>query len=475
MSKEKVSIVWFRQDLRLSDNPALIAALQNGTILPIYILDDENADEWKMGAATRVWLHHSLIALRKSLNGNLSLFHGNAENVLSNLIEAYDIQGIYWNRCYEPWRIKRDSKIKTILQDANITVESFNASLLWEPWTVKKADGTPYRVFSPFYYKGCETAAPPREPMPKPEQIDAVRATDSLNLNDLTLLPSTPRWDEGMMDNWRPGEVGAEECLSKFLDNGLAGYKNGRNIPSKRNVSRLSPYLQTGEISPNTVWYRAKENGEGPDLKHFCSELGWREFSYYLLYHFPTLPEKNHQPKFDNFPWVKDDNALDAWQRGETGIPIVDAGMRELWQTGYMHNRVRMIVASFLIKNLLIHWRKGAEWFWDTLIDADLANNSASWQWVAGSGADAAPYFRIFNPVSQAQKFDPSGTYIRKYVPEIRDLPDKYLFAPWEAPATILAGANIKLGNTYPKPIADLKLSRAAALEAFQSLKQSEA
>ena len=448
--------------------------MKNGTILPIYILDDDNAGEWKMGAANRVWLYHSLNALSKSLNGQLSLFNGDAQEIISRLVDEFDVQAVYWNRCYEPWRIKRDSKIKTTHQDANISAESFNASLLWEPWTVKKPDGTPYRVFSPFYYKGCEAAEPPREPLPKPEQINAVQSVNSLSLADLNLLPSNPRGDAGMMENWQPGEVGAEACWSAFLENGLTGYKNGRNIPSKPNVSRLSPYLQTGEISPNTVWHRAKAVGEGADLKHFCSELGWREFSYYLLYHFPTLPEKNHQPKFDNFPWLKDDNALDAWQRGQTGIPIVDAGMRELWQTGYMHNRVRMIVASFLIKNLLIHWREGEKWFWDTLVDADLANNSASWQWVAGSGADAAPYFRIFNPVSQAQKFDPSGAYIRKYVPEIRDLPEKYLFAPWEASENTLTSAKIKLGDTYPKPIVDLKLSRVAALEAFQSLKQSE-
>ncbi|UTW54697.1 deoxyribodipyrimidine photo-lyase [Kordiimonas sp. SCSIO 12610] len=472
MTQEKVSIVWFRQDLRLVDNPALTAAAQQGTILPIYILDDENADNWKIGAANRVWLHHSLAALSNSLEGNLSLFHGCAGDIIGQLIKTHNIKEVFWNRCYEPWRIKRDSAIKSMLLDNNIGAHSYNGSLLWEPWTVKKPDGTPYRVFSPFYYKGCEAAEEPRTPLPKPDTIHAVKTDDSLKLDDLNLLPNTPRWDKPMMADWQPGEIGAEARLSEFLENGLNGYKNGRNVPAKANVSRLSPYLQTGEISPNMVWYRAKAVGSGADLKHFCSELGWREFAYYLLYHFPTLPEKNHQPKFDAFPWVKDDSALEAWQRGQTGIPIVDAGMRELWQTGYMHNRVRMIVASFLIKNLMIDWREGEKWFWDTLIDADLANNSASWQWVAGSGADAAPYFRIFNPVSQAQKFDAEGKYIRTYVPELRELPDKYLFAPWEAPEFILEGAGIKLGHNYPKPIADLKLSRAAALEAFQSLKQ---
>jgi deoxyribodipyrimidine photo-lyase len=472
MNKNKTSIVWFRQDLRLTDNPALIAALQGGKVMPIYILDDENADDWKMGAANRVWLHHSLEALSKSLNGALSLFRGRAEDILDQLIDEYDIKGIFWNRCYEPWQIKRDSAIKSRLLDQKIEAQSFNGSLLWEPWTVKKRDSTPYRVFSPFYYKGCEAAAQPREPLSKPDTIDAVRATDSLSLDDLDLLPQNPRWDKRMMADWHPGETGAEARLSEFLENGLKGYKNGRNVPSKANVSRLSPYLQSGEISPNMVWYRAKAVGEGSDLKHFCSELGWREFAYYLLYHFPTLPEKNHQPKFDAFPWVKDDASLEAWKHGQTGIPIVDAGMRELWQTGYMHNRVRMIVGSFLIKNLMIDWREGEKWFWDTLIDADLANNSASWQWVAGSGADAAPYFRIFNPVSQAQKFDTEGKYIRQYVPELKELPDKYLFAPWEAPEPVLEGTGIKLGDHYPKPIADLKLSRMAALEAFQSLKQ---
>ncbi|WP_262696209.1 cryptochrome/photolyase family protein [Kordiimonas aquimaris] len=469
--KKKLSIMWFRQDLRLADNPALCKAVKSGHVLPIYILDDVSAGNWQMGGANRVWLHHSLLALYKSLDGMLSLYHGNAADVFESLLSRFDVVNVFWNRCYEPWRVSRDGMIKSMLQDRGVSAKSLCGSLLWEPWEVAKADGTPYRVFSPFYYKGCHAASPPREPLPVPSSISAAVDDLSLPLEKLQLLPSHPRWDEAMMAHWEPGEAGAYECLEIFLANGLSGYKEGRNVPSKANVSRLSPYLQTGEISPNTVWYRARSVAEGKDLDHFCSELGWREFAYHLLYHFPNLPEENFQAKFDTFPWGENNDALSAWQRGMTGIPIVDAGMRELWQTGYMHNRVRMIVASFLIKNLLIDWRKGEVWFWDTLVDADLANNSASWQWVAGSGADAAPYFRIFNPVSQGLKFDPKGVYIRKYVPELQDMPDKYLFAPWEAPADVLENAGVGLGTDYPKPIVDLKTSRVRALDAFKSLK----
>ena len=388
-------------------------------------------------------------------------------------MERSGATAVHWNRCYEPWRIKRDKAIKAELQAAGIEVNSYNGSLLWEPWEPLKKDGTPYRVFTPFYRKGCLSQPEPRRPLPKPSNLKCatISGAQHVGVDGLNLLPKIG-WDKQLEPHWKIGEAGAHEQMMAFMKDGLNGYKDGRNFPAQQNVSRLSPYLQTGEISPNTVWYTAKEHGAGKDLDHFHSELGWREFSYSLLYHFPELPWKNLQPKFDRFPWGDNSEFLHRWQTGQTGYPIVDAGMRELWQTGYIHNRVRMIVGSFLVKNLLIHWHHGERWFWDCLVDADLANNSASWQWIGGCGADAAPYFRIFNPVTQGHKFDPEGEYTRHFVPEVKDLPKKYLYSPWEAPADVLREAGIVLGQTYPHPIVDLKPSRELALEAFASLKQ---
>lgn len=464
-------IVWFRRDLRLADNPALKAAAEEGRILPIYILDDENAGEHKMGGASRWFLHHSLEALNKDMNGHLSVYAGKADTIIPKLVKQTGAHGVYWNRCYEPWRIERDEKIKKTLLDSDIDAQSFNGSLLWEPWEVRKDDGTPYKVFTPFYRKGCLlNAQPPRKPYTKPEKIQWTGDKDNTTkITDLKLLPDI-RWDKQMDEHWDISEDGAHERLEHFMDKLVNGYKEDRNHPGIDGTSRLSPYLHFGQLSPNQIWYAVKGNSQGADT--YKSELGWREFSYNLLYHFPELPKKNLQTKFDPFPWRKSAKDLKAWQRGQTGVPIVDAGMRELWQTGYMHNRVRMIVASFLIKNLLVDWRSGEEWFWDCLADADLANNSAGWQWVAGSGADAAPYFRVFNPVMQGQKFDADGKYTRHYVPELANMPDKYLFNPWEAPDDVLKKAKVKLGDTYPKPIVDLQESRDRALSAFKSLKQ---
>ena len=466
-------IHWFRQDLRLSDNPAFYHASQQGTILPIYILDDENAAKHKMGGASRFWLHYSLVSLNQSLDQKLSLCRGDPLATLLNLSDRYDIKDIFWNRCYEPWRIKRDKHIKEQLENKGINVHSYNGSLLWEPWNTKKSDGTPYKVFTPFYRKGCLKSSP-RKPLPKPESIQLCRdAHHSLTIDELSLLPAI-RWDSKLEPYWHIGETGAHQRLSEFLEEGIENYNEGRNLPAKPYVSRLSPYLHFGELSPNQVWHAAQMQGDDINVVHFCRELGWREFSYSLLYFNPDLPKKNLHAKFDRFPWNEDKEKLKAWQRGKTGIPMVDAGMRELWQTGYIHNRVRMIVGSFLVKNLLLHWHHGERWFWDCLVDADLANNSASWQWVAGCGADAAPYFRIFNPITQGQKFDPEGEYIRRFLPELNTLPNKYLFNPWEAPDNILKNANVVLGQDYPKPIVDLKLSRQKALDAFGSLKQKE-
>ena len=471
MNKLKV-IHWFRQDLRLLDNPALFEASTNNTILPIYILDDKNPEELSMGSASRLWLHHSLNSLNKSLDQKLSIFNGNPIEIILEIIDRLDIEEIYWNRCYEPWRIKRDTLIKKELESKGVKVKTFNGSLLWEPWTIKKGDGTPYRVFTPFYRKGCLLSEEPRRPLSSPINLELMGDTKNTNnIDDLSLLPSQ-KWGNEMKSFWDIGENGANTRLKEFLDNGVENYKEGRNIPSKPFVSRLSPHLHFGEISPNQAWYEAKKKGDNSNIDHFCSELGWREFSYAQLYFNPDLPNKNLQSKFDLFPWDKDEIKLAAWQKGQTGIPMVDAGMRELWLTGSMHNRVRMIVGSFLVKNLLLHWHNGERWFWDCLVDADLASNSASWQWIAGCGADAAPYFRIFNPITQGEKFDPDGEYIRKYIPEISNLPNKYLFSPWEAPQDELDSAGVVIGKNYPKPVIDLKLSRDNALEAFKSLKK---
>ncbi|WP_204113089.1 cryptochrome/photolyase family protein [Shimia biformata] len=456
-------IHWFRQDLRLADNPALCAAARAGSVLPVYILDDQNAGDWAMGAASRVWLHHSLCRLNESLSGNLRLFRGDPEILIPQIARDNNATAVFWTRAYEPWRMARDAALKADLKTKGLRVESHNGALLWEPFDVKKPDGSPYRVFSPFFRKGCRAAGEPRAPLAAP-LLDLVPiGTDP---NRLDLLPGQS-WAADVTGDWQPGEAGARDRLDRFLEDGLAGYKEGRNFPAQKNVSRLSPHLHFGEISPNQVWHAARLRIEGRDLDHFLSELGWREFSHSLLFHNPDLPSENLLKTFDHFPWRDDPQSLRLWQRGQTGIPIVDAGMRELWQTGYMHNRVRMIVGSFLVKNLLIDWRHGQRWFWDTLFDADLANNAASWQWIAGSGADAAPYFRIFNPVTQGQKFDPNGDYTRHFVPEIAALPDKYLFNPWEAPDSILSAAGIRLGECYPHPIVDLKASRIRALDAY--------
>lgn len=466
---QKTALLWFRQDLRLTDHPALHAALEDGyAIIPVFILDDVNAEQWKRGGASRWWLHQSLKALNGDLGEHMVFRHGDAQKIIPDLIEQTDASAIYWNRCYEPWRIKRDKIIKTHLTGHNIDVHSFNGSLLWEPWEVLKDDGTPYKVFSPYYKRGClKNSPPPRDPLPRPDSINFARPDiDCGTLDDLALMPDI-KWYETMAQLWTPGENGAQERLDTFIENGLHDYKDGRNNPAQDNVSYLSPHLHHGEISPVQVWHRARQAGyaEGweRDTDHFCSELGWREFSYYLLYHFHHITWENLNEKFNAFPWIPQESQdLERWRRGQTGIPIVDAGMRQLWQTGWMHNRVRMIVASLLVKNMLVHWHRGAEWFWDTLVDADLANNSASWQWVAGCGADAAPYFRIFNPVLQGKKFDPDGTYVRQFVPELKNMDNKYIHEPWESPVP---------PATYPKPIVNLKDSRKKALAAYEAVK----
>ena len=470
------TIVWFRQDLRLADNPALSAACEKGDIIPVYILDDINSEDWAMGGASRWWLHHALESLNKSLGSKLNIFHGDPLPILTQLVEQTSADSIVWNRCYEPWRINRDGNIKLALKALGVKVESFNGSLLWEPWQVLKKDQTPYKVFTPYYRRGCLSQTPPRRPLAIPSNINTRELSkNTLPLSALKLLPSIP-WDTQMQARWDISETAAQDRLDDFVMAELQDYREGRNFPDKANVSRLSAYLHFGQISTNTAWHRASDAGalvnNEESIDTFLSELGWREFSHYLLYHFPKLPRVNLQARFDVFPWAANtEDDLKAWQQGRTGYPLVDAGMRELYTTGYMHNRVRMVVGSFIVKNLLIHWHRGEEWFWDCLVDADLAANSASWQWIAGCGADAAPFFRIFNPITQSERFDQQGEYIRRYVPELAEMPAKYIHAPWLAPAEILSAAGVTIGTNYPAPIVDIKESRERALAAFKLTK----
>ncbi|RDE19514.1 deoxyribodipyrimidine photo-lyase [Motiliproteus coralliicola] len=475
MADEAV-LVWFRQDLRLNDNPALYQAAKQGRILPVYILPAAQQDGWFPGAASRWWLHHSLDSLGKRLGGALRLFQGEALELIPELLHQTGIKKVYWNRDFQPAQMQRDRRLQQHLEQQGIQVTTFNASLLWEPTQVLKSDGSPYRVYTPFFRHGCLKQPEPRYPLPAPPSIKTMSsAPNGLSLQQLELLPDSP-WYRQIARQWQPGEPGAGDRLASFVEQRLASYQRGRDHPGLDATSRLSPHLHFGELSPNQIWYVARHaelpRACEPDRERFMAELGWREFSHYLLYHWPELPQSNFQPKFDRFDWSDDPESLRAWQQGRTGIPMVDAGMRELWQTGYMHNRVRMIVGSFLVKNLRQHWHRGQAWFWDTLVDADLANNSASWQWVAGSGADAAPYFRIFNPVTQGEKFDPKGGYVRRFCPELAALPDKYLHSPWQAPVSVLKKSGVQLGTNYPRPMVDLKLSRAEALAAFAAIKQ---
>ena len=479
------TLLWFRRDLRLADNPALDAAVAIGRpVIPVYICDDADAGEWSPGGASRWWLHGSLSALSSAIEerGNrLILKTGPAASVISKLLSETGATSVYWNRRYEPWATRRDEKIKTALQSKGIEARSFNAGLLREPWAVTTQKGDPYKVFTPFW-KALRSSGEPDQPRPAPQRIPAPNEfAESDSLNSWGLLPTRPDWAGGLRDAWTPGEDTAQTRLHDFTDAAVFDYQDKRNLPGVSGTSRLSPHLHFGEIGPRQIWHAvvtsalARTGSPMPrGVETYLSEIAWREFSHHLLFHFPDLPLKALRTEFSNFPWADDPDALSAWQRGATGYPIVDAGMRELWTTGWMHNRVRMIVASFLIKDLLIDWQTGENWFWDMLVDADLANNAASWQWVAGCGADAAPYFRIFKPTIQGTKFDPNGTYVRKWVPEISKLPDKLIHAPWTAKPIELADARIELGRDYPAPIVDHSMARNRALEKYKLLKAGE-
>ncbi len=473
------ALLWFRRDLRLADNPALAAAVASGLpVIPVFVLDDEDAGEWAAGGASRWWLHGALASLDGSLRARgarLVLRRGKASQVIARLARETDAKAVFWNRRYEPWATARDAQIKAALQKNGVAAQSFNAALLAEPWTVSTKDGGPYRVFTPFW-KSLRALdhAPPQTKAPKHFAAPAAwPASDALA--SWHLQPTAPDWAVVMRQCWQPGEDQARAMLRHFVESTLSRYHETRDRPGLAGTSRLSPHLHFGEIGPRQIWHAVQTavNAGSPSrgAEVFLSEIGWREFSHHLLHHFPDLVSRPLRSEFLRFPWADAPGQLRAWQRGRTGYPIVDAGMRELWATGWMHNRVRMIVASFLTKHLRIDWRDGAKWFWDTLVDADLANNSCNWQWVAGCGADAAPYFRIFNPVLQGAKFDPDGAYVRRWVPELAKLPASVLHAPWTARPVELADAGVTLGKTYPQPIVDHATARAQALAAFQRIK----
>ena len=463
------TIVWFRQDLRVRDNPALAAAAAKGGVVPIFILEDStSASHRRLGGASRWWLHHSLAALRDDL-GQLRLFRGAPCDLLPAIIKEVQASAVYWNRCYEPYAITRDKELKARLQKLGVEIQSFNGSLLHEPWEVATGSGNPFRVYTPYWR--ASLAKPVAAPLQAPKlKIDKSSPLGD-RLEEWELLPTRPDWAAGWEKIWRPGESGALARLDEFANDHLCRYSELRDRPDLQGTSRLSPHLHWGEISPRQIWARLSLEAEKPSKRvgasKFLSEVGWREFSYHLLYHFPNLPEENWRREFDFFPWRESTDDLQAWQRGLTGYPLVDAGMRELWQTGWMHNRVRMVAASFLVKHLGIDWRHGEAWFWDTLLDADLANNAAGWQWVAGSGADASPFFRIFNPIIQGKKFDPNGDYVRRWCPELARLPNEHIHAPFAAAPAVLDRAGVRLGQNYPLPIVDLDRARKAALDGY--------
>jgi deoxyribodipyrimidine photo-lyase len=474
-------IVWFRDDLRLSDHPALTAAVETGApILPLYILDDATPGRLCIGGASRWWLHGSLASLAEDLKkwgGALCLRRGKTASVVGALLAETGASAIYATRGYEPWEPALEKDVARACKATGADFRLFGGRLLFEPEAIVTGDGGPYRVFTPFW-KACLAADAPRAPLPKPDSPRFAEAKSD-KLEGLQLLPKRPDWAGGLRETWQPGEERAQTRLRDFIDKRLARYAEDRSRLDVSATSRLSPHLHFGEISPNQVWHSvalaASRRGARADhgTEPYLRELGWREFSYHLLHRNPAMPTEPLRPEFAALPWRDDPAGLAAWQKGETGYPIVDAAMRELWHTGFMPNRTRMIAASFLVKHLLIPWQTGADWFLDTLVDADLANNSASWQWVAGCGADAAPYFRIFNPVLQGEKFDANGDYVRRWVPELSDLPAPHIHAPWQAPDPALAQANIKLGKTYPLPIVDHARARARALAAFATIRRT--
>lgn len=475
----KPIVVWFRHDLRLTDHVSLLTAVKSGApIVPLFVLDDDAAGQWSLGGASRWWLHHSLSNLHQSLvnrGASLLLRRGRTEDVIAGVVREIGAESVHCSRNYEPWAQALERKVRDAAETVGAVLKRFPGALLHEPDRLKTQAGGPFKVYTPFW-RALSGSLDVGMAQPAPSRITGVRGLKGEDLASWGLLPTRPDWACGLREAWKVGEEHALARLDAFLERAISAYGADRNRPDLSGTSRLSPYLHFGEISPRQAWSRAIAQcaarptyQEG--LQTFLKELAWREFSYHLLFHFPHLPEAPFKPEFQRFPWRRDDASLKSWQKGLTGFPIVDAGMRELWTTGWMHNRVRMIVASFLIKDLMIPWQMGEAWFWDTLVDADLASNAASWQWVAGSGADAAPFFRIFNPVSQGQKFDPDGAYVRRWVPELAQLPSAVIHEPWAADDRVLKASGVVLGKSYPLPIVDHALQRKAALAAFMDLK----
>lgn len=480
-AKKKPVIFWFRNDLRLRDNIGLSAAVEEGApVIPLYIHDDAGGGDWKAGAASKFWLHQSLAALQENLAAAgfhpLVLLKGDAPKALEKFAAESDAAAVFCSRRYEPWAVEQDGQIAAALEKKDVEFSAFDGFLLLDPTRVLNKSGQSYKVFTP-YSHACLAMGGIHPPIAAPKPKPCGILAEGVTLDDLGLMPDIP-WYKGIDKSWTPGEKGAATQLKKFIDNGLADYKTGRDYPAEEGGSRLSPHLHFGEVSVRDVWHRvgavaakSPHSALAAQAQGYLRQLLWREFSWYLLHHFPALPERPWNGKFEKFKWHKNDKMLKAWQRGLTGYPIIDAGMRQLWQTGWMHNRVRMLVGSFLVKNLLQNWRHGEDWFWDTLVDADLGNNAQGWQWIAGCGADAAPYFRIFNPVLQGQKFDAEGEYIKTYVPELKNLPARYIHTPWEAPPPVLSGAGVTLGKNYPHPVVALDEARARALEAYNGTK----
>jgi deoxyribodipyrimidine photo-lyase len=481
MTHASTALVWFRRDLRLADNPALSAAVERAEhVVAVYVHSPAEEGEWRQGAASDWWLHHSLLRLDEDLRRRgigLTVRRGDSARALADLARETGASQVYWNRVYDPTLVARDTALKQALREQGLVCESFNGSLLHEPWEVRTAQGGPYKVFTPFW-RSCQARLDAQPaPLRAPDRLTGpTRPPRSELLAVLGLLPRIP-WDQGLLAAWTPGEAGAHARLEEFCDEWIAGYDEGRNRPDQPASSRLSPYLRFGEISPRQCLVAARNAVvDQPEARKsadsFVREIGWREFAYHLLHHFPHTTTAPLDERFERFAWDADQRLLEAWHRGATGYPIVDAGMRELWATGWMHNRVRMIVASLLTKNLRQPWLAGARWFWDTLVDADLASNTLGWQWTAGCGADAAPFFRIFNPVLQAERYDPQRVYLRRWLPELARLPDGWVHRPWQAPADVLAAAGVTLGATYPHPVVDFPASRNAALAAYAGIKE---
>ena len=479
-------IVWFRDDLRLSDHPALDAASKaHRPVICLYVLDEASEalrppDARPLGGAARWWLAQSLRALQTrlaSVGSPLILRKGPAAEIIAGLARETKASAVFWNEiAHAPQQAVAD-QVAAALEAIGVASQSFPGDLLAAPAKIRNKDGRGLRVFTPFWRRVL-TLGDPAELLPAPKTLLPMAGLSGDRLESWRLEPAQPDWAAGLRQSWTPGEISGQQRLADFLEAGVAGYASERDRPDRDGTSRLSPHLRFGEISPRQVWHAARfaaaaRPALSGDINKFLTELGWREFCRHLLFDVPDLAMRNLQASFDAFPWRHDDRALRAWQRGRTGYPIVDAGMRELWCTGVMHNRVRMVAASFLVKHLLIDWREGERWFWDTLVDADAASNPANWQWVAGSGADAAPYFRVFNPILQGEKFDPDGAYVRRWVPELARLPAGLIHQPWCATPLELKAAQVELGNNYPEPIVDHRKGRERALQAYATVRGS--